>query len=640
MIAEIALLLLVLALLMACLQTLAPLPAWGSSLGVLGSWGQGGLVLAAFVALGWSFLTNDFSVLYVANNSNLSLPLVYKISAIWGAHEGSLLLWSLILAFWSLLLLNSNFHGDYRLRAWALAVMAVVAVGMYSFIIFTSSPFERVWPAPSDGRSLNPLLQDPGLALHPPMLYMGYVGLAAPFALACAGLLRGEFSPTLIRLMRMFALGSWLCLGLGIVLGSWWAYNELGWGGWWFWDPVENASFMPWLASAALVHSLKVSERRRSLLQWSCLLAILSFGLSLIGTFLVRSGIITSVHAFASDPSRGLFILAFFTVITGAALALFVVRMPLIASPTPASRIFSRESFLLLNNVVLVSMCATVLLGTIYPLIADSFNWGKVSVGAPYFDSLFIPLGALLATLAALALHSNWGARATNWAPLAATLGATAAVTLTCAALYPQLSLLGLLGVALACWLTLSSLGQIYTRKRQGQKLNTAFWGMTLAHLGLALFIAGVTGVQSSSQSADVRLALQQSSELGAYSFTLERVERQRVANYSSTQAIISVRRAEHMITQLTAEKRSYSNSEGPLTEAAIDANLWRDVYVSLGEQLSDGSWTLRLQIKPLMRWVWAGGILTAVGSALALAASWQRKRKTARGHYGLSSSQ
>ena len=627
MIAEISLLFLILALGLSGLQTLAPLPTVGVALGNVGTWGQSLLALLAFIGLGVLFLSNDFSVLYVANNSNLDLPLLYKISAIWGAHEGSLLLWSLILAFWTVLLLRSDFagEGEEAARNWALSVMAIVAIGMYSFIIFTSSPFERNFPIPPDGRSLNPLLQDPGLALHPPMLYFGYVGLAVPFALACAGLVRGELSPTLVRLMRIFALGSWLALSLGIVLGSWWAYNELGWGGWWFWDPVENASFMPWLTAAALVHSLRVSERRRALLHWSCLLAILSFGLSLIGTFLVRSGIITSVHSFASDPSRGLFILAFFAIITGAALTLYLLRMPLISGQAPANSLFSRASLLLLNNVLLSSMCATVLLGTIYPLIAESLGWGKVSVGPPYFDSVFIPFGALLAVVLGLALHSDWRGLVQR-AALLLCLASTMVLSLALLLVIDHLSLLTLLGIALALWVGTSTCLQIYSRRKS---YNLAFWGMSCAHIGFAIFIAGVTVVQGQSSSSDVRLSVAESSSLGGYQFQFLGIERKNVANYTSTQADIALSRDGEIFHELIAEKRSYVNSQNPLTEAAIHANIWRDVYVSLGNQLEDGSWTFRLQIKPLMRWVWAGGVLMALGSALAIVAIVRRRMQT-----------
>ena len=625
MIAEISLLCLILALGLSSLQTLAPLPTVGVALRNVGTWGQSLLALLAFTGLGALFLSNDFSVLYVANNSNLDLPLLYKISAIWGAHEGSLLLWALILAFWTVLLLQSDFAGEEAARNWALSVMAIVAIGMYSFILFTSSPFERNFPIPPDGRSLNPLLQDPGLALHPPMLYFGYVGLAVPFALACSGLVRGELSPTLVRLMRIFALGSWLALSLGIVLGSWWAYNELGWGGWWFWDPVENASFMPWLTAAALVHSLRVSERRRALLHWSCLLAILSFGLSLIGTFLVRSGIITSVHSFASDPSRGLFILAFFAIVTGAALTLYLLRMPLISGQAPTHSLFSRASLLLLNNVLLSSMCATVLLGTIYPLIAESLGWGKVSVGPPYFDSVFIPFGALLAVVLGLALHSDWRGQVQRTALLLC-LASTMVLSLALLLIIEHISLLTLLGIALTLWVGTSTCWQIYSRR---PRYNLAFWGMSCAHIGFAIFIAGVTVVQGQSSSSDVRLSVGSSSSLGGYQFQFRDIERKNIANYTSTQADIAISRDGQLLHELIAEKRSYVNSQNPLTEAAIHANIWRDVYVSLGNQLDDGSWTFRLQIKPLMRWVWAGGVLMALGSALAIIAVVRRRVQT-----------
>ena len=618
MLAELSLLLLILAFASSFLQTLAPVPVIGQAARGLGGYGQVVLVATAFIGLGLLFLSDDFSVLYVANNSNLDLPLLYKVSAIWGAHEGSLLLWSLILATWSLLLLRSRLFTDEASRNWALMVIALVAIGMYAFIIFTSNPFARNLPIPDNGRSLNPLLQDPGLALHPPMLYIGYVGLSVPFALACAALLRGKLDTSLVRLMRVFALGSWLALSLGIVLGSWWAYNELGWGGWWFWDPVENASFMPWLSTAALVHCLQVSERRRALLHWSCLLAILSFGLSLIGTFLVRSGIITSVHAFTSDPSRGLFILAFFALITGAALVLYLIRMPLISGSAPATSLFSRGSMLLFNNVLLTSMCATVLLGTIYPLIAESFNWGKVSVGPPYFDSVFIPFGALLAIALGLALHTAWNGRS-NLPALIVCLGLTALLSLGLFWLLEHISLLALFGLALALWVAISSCWQVYSRWQRRSGLNVSFWGMTVAHLGLAVFIAGVTMVNADSRSIDVRLALGDSHSLDRYSFQFIDIKREPVANYLSTKATLALSHDGRQIGELQAEKRSYVNSDSPLTEAAINVNLWRDVYVSLGDQLSDGSWTFRLQIKPLVRWIWGGGFLMALGSALAI---------------------
>ena len=585
---------------------------------------QAGFTGAAFLGLIGLFLADDFSVLYVVSNSNHDLPLLYKVSATWGAHEGSLLLWALILALWSAGLALWRKNLEDQVYRWTLVVMGAVAFGMFAFLIFTSNPFDRLVPPAAEGRSLNPLLQDPGLALHPPMLYIGYVGLAAPFALALGALLSGRLGPETIRAMRMFTLGAWIALTGGIVLGSWWAYNELGWGGWWFWDPVENASFMPWLVAAALVHSLSVAEKRHTLLGWSCLLAIFAFGLSLIGTFLVRSGIITSVHAFANDPERGLFILAFFVAIIGAGLLIYLVKVGAlerhrVSEPAP---LVSRESFLVLNNVVLVSMTATVLLGTLFPLIAEALNLGKVSVGPPYFERVFAPLGLILAALLAVTVHLGWRkrqayARRYRRALVLGGAGVVGAYGLALSVLDP----LAAGGITIAGLVALSTLWQVAQRIKAGVWKNPGFLGMCTAHMGLAVFMVGVVVVSTSSLSKDVHLRPGDAYRLGDYQFEFQGIRQQPIENYDSLQAHLTLTdMARNRTFPLVAEKRRYANATMPFTEAGIKTiALTTDIYVSLGEIQDDGGYTFRFQIKPFMTWVWAGGALIAFGAALAM---------------------
>ena len=621
MIGEISHFALILAFILAMIQTTA---LWwkGNTATILSQsavWGQGCLVLLAFGGLIAAFVGNDFSILYTANNSNHDMPLLYRVSAVWGAHEGSLLLWVLILAGWSLLIAVSPHFASLYERALTLAVMGVVSSGMYAFILFTSNPFVRLLPPPPSGKSLNPLLQDPGLAFHPPMLYLGYVGLAAPFALVCASLISGYVERAWLRLMRIFTAAAWLFLTLGIALGSWWAYNELGWGGWWFWDPVENASFMPWLAATALLHALVVSERSGHLLRWSYLLAICAFALSLLGTFLVRSGVITSVHAFASDPTRGLFMLGFMALIIGAALILFVWRAPMLERPLQYFSPLSRESALTLNNVVLCTMTATVLLGTIYPLLADALQWGKVSVGAPYFDALFAPLGALLLVLLGFGVHLR--TRKDRWRrlslPLVQGLLAAGAMAVFIYAFFvPRLS--ALWGFALAAWVLWGTGYQLWQRWNSGNLWRAGFLGMSIAHIGFAIFVIGVCAVKLFSLVEDVRLAPGMSHQLGDYTFTFAGSTVRKEANYQLQEGKVWITRGTFRAT-LFPQKRDYVNSVSPLTEAATHITLWRDLYLSLGEPFADGSWTMRIQIKPLVRWIWGGAALMALGALFAV---------------------
>ena len=575
----------------------------------------------AFACLAWSFATNDFSVVNVANNSNSALPLHYRIAASWGSHEGSLLLWMLMLAGWMAAVAVFSRTLPDPMVARILGVMGLIAIGFLAFMLLTSNPFERMIPAAQDGRDLNPLLQDPGMVFHPPMLYMGYVGFSVAFAFAIAALIDGRLDAAWARWSRPWTTMAWVFLTLGIALGSFWAYYELGWGGWWFWDPVENASFMPWLIGTALIHSLAVTEKRGAFKAWTVLLAILAFSLSLLGTFLVRSGVLTSVHAFATDPARGVFILGFLALVVGGSLALFAWRA---AAVTPGERfdLLSRESMLLANSALLLVACGAVLLGTLYPLILDALNLGKISVGPPYFDTVFAPLMAPAVVLAGLGPLVAW--RRGNAAQLLHRTRIAAAITVAIALVTPFLfgrwGLLVVFGLLLGVWILASSVGGLIARARTGAGLPAAFLGMVLAHAGIGVFIIGVTMVKSYETERDVRLAPGESVELGGYAFRFEGVREAPGPNYAAARAGIVITRDGREVARLAPEKRIYTVQRSPMTEAAIDAGLTRDLYVSLGEQLEGGAWTVRIHVKPFVRWIWVGCILMGLGGILAAA--------------------
>ncbi|KYC28915.1 heme lyase, CcmF subunit [Sterolibacterium denitrificans] len=620
---------LMLALPVALLQGLLPLigaqqnrPAW-IAFARPAAQAQWLLLLLSFACLTWAFVANDFSVAYVAQHSNSKLPTMYRMAAVWGGHEGSLLLWIVLLATWTLAVsLLSNSLPEVMV-ARVLGVLGLVSCGMLLFILLTSTPFERLGPMsiPDDGNDLNPLLQDPGLIFHPPLLYMGYVGFSVAFAFAVAALLSGQLDAAWARWSRPWTVTAWVFLTLGIALGSWWAYYELGWGGWWFWDPVENASFMPWLVGTALIHSLAVTEKRGAFKNWTVLLAISAFSLSLLGTFLVRSGVLTSVHAFATDPRRGIFILIFLAVVIGSSLLLFAWRAPKVGLGGRFS-LLSRETLLLVNNVLLVVACGAVLLGTLYPLLIDALGLGKLSVGPPYFETVFVPLMVPLLFLIAIGPVARWKeaqftelARRFKWPALLAVL-----VGVILPLLLGRWSPLIALSLFLAVWIVVAAAQEIRQRLRISRPTR-AWWGMHLAHLGVAVFIVGVTLVQGYETEKDVRMMPGDSVVIGDYTVRMQGVRDVTGPNYTAAMGDFELLRDGKPLAMLHPEKRAYLSSGMPMTEAAIHTNLWRDVYVSLGEPLADGehAWSVRVHYKPFVVWIWGGCLLMSLGGLLAI---------------------
>ncbi len=591
--------------------------------------GQLVFVAIAFGCLTYAFVTNDFSVLYVANNSNTRLPLAYQIAGVWGGHEGSLLLWTLMLAVWTTAVSVFSRRLPDDMVARVLGVMGLVTVGFIAFMLFTSNPFDRLIPAAADGRDLNPLLQDPGMVFHPPMLYLGYVGFSVAFSFAIAALLSGRLDAAWARWSRPWTTVAWMFLTLGIALGSWWAYYELGWGGWWFWDPVENASFMPWLVGTALVHSLAVTEKRGAFKSWTVLLAIFAFALSLLGTFLVRSGVLTSVHAFATDPKRGIFILGFLAVVIGGSLTLFAWRAPRVGLGGTFSLI-SREASLLANNVLLMVAAGCVLLGTLYPLALDALNLGKISVGPPYFESVFVPLMAPALFLMGIGPMARWKAMAlpdlwtrVRWA---------AAVSVIVAVVLPfvlgRWSFMISLGLLLAAWILATCIETVWHRAQQGggatlparlAGASRSFYGMVLAHAGVAVFVIGVTLVSGYGTEKDVRMEPGETVTLSGYVFRLDGITEVEGPNYTAARGTISVTRDGKPVTTLHPEKRVYHVQRMPMTEAAIDTGLTRDLYVSLGEAVSQTAWIVRVWYKPFVDWIWGGCVIMALGGLLAV---------------------
>jgi cytochrome c-type biogenesis protein CcmF len=593
--------------------------------------GQFVLTVVAFACLSYSFMQNDFSVLYVANHSNLELPALYRFTALWGAHEGSLLLWSLVLSLWTVAVAAFSKQVPQVLLSRVLAVLGVLSAGFASFLLLTSSPFERLWPMPPDGRELNPLLQDFGLAIHPPILYTGYVGFSVVFAFAVAAMLEGKLDSLWARFARPWTVLAWMFLTVGIALGSWWAYYELGWGGWWFWDAVENASFMPWLLGTALIHSLAVTEKRGLFKGWTLLLAIGTFSLSLLGTFLVRSGIIESVHAFAADPSRGLYILVFLGVCVGAALVLYAMRAPSLRTDVGFSLV-SRESFLLLNNLLLVVATLLVLIGTLYPVLMDALKMDKSSVGAPYFNAVFpIPM-LLLVFLLGIGMHAAWKrASFERLKPLLLMLFGAAVVLGVAVPLLLKgwYSVLAVLAYVAGAWIALSSLVEPIQRLRKGQSLSASVAGMCIAHFGLALFVFGVATVSAYGQSRDLSLRPGQSAQVAGYDFKLDALRDVRGPNYQALEGEFIVTREGQPVATVTSQKRRYRSQSDPLTEAGIDANLGHDLVISMGNDLGDGVWSLRLQYKPMVRFIWLGALVMALGGLVATCDRRYRQRVT-----------
>src|SRR5712672_226697 len=646
MIPEIGQIALILALMLAVTQ--ATLPLIGAARGVPQlialarptAQAQFIFVAIAFCCLAYSFINNDFSVLNVATNSNSQLPLQYRLAATWGSHEGSLLLWTFMLTIWMVAVTLFSEHLPKEMVARVLAVMAVISTGFLLFMLLTSNPFQRLLPVPPDGRDLNPLLQDPAMVAHPPMLSMGYVGRCVAFAFAISALIGGRLDATWARWSRPWTTVAWMFLTCGIALGSFWAYHELGWGGWWFWDPVENASFMPWLVGTALIHSLAVTEKRGAFRSWTVLLAIVAFSLSLLGTFLVRSGVLTSVHAFAVDPKRGIFILFLFGLFIGGALALYAWRTARIGLGGSFSTI-SRESFLLSNNLLLAAAAGSVLLGTLYPLALDASGLGKISVGPPYFETVFVPLMAPALFLMGIGPLARW--KRANLPDIAARLRWAFAASLVAALAIPfamgRWSPLVAFGILLAAWVAASGVVQLY--EKIGNAANgasawarlrstpRATYGMLLAHFGVAVFVTGVTLVKGYDSERDVRMEPGDTTELGAYTFRLDGVKEVQGPNYVAARAQIQVSKNGRAFTTLCPEKRIYTVQNMPMTEAAIDPGFTRDLYVSLGDSVSATAWIVRVQHKPFIDWIWGGCLLMALGGALA--ASDRRYRLAAK---------
>ena len=582
---------------------------------------QFGLVALAFAALASAFLNNDFSVLYVAQHSNSLLPKPYQFAAVWGGHEGSLLLWVLLLSLWTVSVAVFSRSLPLDMVARVIGVLGLLSVGFLLFILFTSNPFERLLPAAMDGKDLNPLLQDPGLVIHPPMLYMGYVGMAVAFAFAVSALMSGRLDAAWARWSRPWTVIAWTFLTFGIGLGSWWAYYELGWGGWWFWDPVENASLMPWLVGTALIHSLMVTEKRGSFKAWTVLLAIAAFSLSLLGTFLVRSGVLTSVHAFASDPKRGVFILVFLAVVVGASLTLFAWRAPRVALGG-RMELVSRESFLLANSVLLVVATAAVLLGTIYPLVIDALNMGKLSVGPPYFNAVFAPL--LVPTIFLMIPGSVARWRDANVRDIAHHLRWTALGAAVLAVIWPFIlgdwSIGAAFGFFLGLWVALGTAQQVLLRFNKPGRIAASFWGQQIAHFGIAVLVMGITGVKCYEVERDVRMQIGDVVTIAPYTFRLNSLDEVRGPNYKAVRADVQVFRNDKIIEILQPEKRRYFSSAMAMTEAGIDSGFMRDLYVSLGEPLNEArtEWSMRVYYKPFVPWLWGGVLLMVLGGVFA----------------------
>ncbi len=601
------------------------------------------LVIAAFGCLVASFVRHDFSVLYVASNSNTALPLEYRIAGVWGGHEGSLLLWVQMLTLWMVAVALFSKHLPLAVQSRILSVMGLVCVGFLLFMLVTSNPFDRLFPVPADGRDLNPLLQDPGMVAHPPMLYMGYVGFSVAYAFAIAALIGGNLDATWARWTRPWTTVAWAFLTIGIAMGSSWAYYELGWGGWWFWDPVENASLMPWLLGTALIHSLAVTEKRNSFKSWTVLLAILAFSFSLLGTFLVRSGVLSSVHAFATDPRRGLFILAFLTVVVGASFALYAWRAPTVGLGARFA-LMSKETALLANNVLFLVAAGAVLLGTLYPLLLDALGMGKISVGPPYFDNVFMPLMAPTVFLMGIGPMARWKeadvpalAKRLRWA-----LGVTVVAAIFTGLLAGEIHLLATCGLLMAYWIFTSVATDLWERiqpegkglteiRRKWRQLPRALVGMMVAHIGVAVFTFGVVMVKTYEVESDVKMNVGDSTTVRGYTFTFKGVREIKGPNYVAAQGQMDITRGSDHVAELQPEKRVYRVQQNPMTEAAINTGLTRDLYVSLGEQVEDGAWIVRVYVKPFIDWIWGGCMLMALGGLMAVSdRRYRRKQKVA----------
>ena len=626
-----------LALSLAIAVLLAIFPLWGAEKGNVQfmalarpmTYGLFLILSVSFGALFYVFAINDFSVQYVVNNSNTTLPIYYRLSAVWGSHEGSLLLWIWLLSLWSAAVALFSKRLPQEAVARVLGIMGIISIGFLLFVLFTSNPFTRTFPDfPVDGKELNPLLQDIGLIFHPPLLYMGYVGFSVAFAFSIASLMTGKLDTAWARWSRPWTMAAWVFLTLGIVLGSWWAYYELGWGGWWFWDPVENASFMPWLAGTALLHSLAVTEKRGSFKAWTVLLAILAFSLCLLGTFLVRSGILVSVHAFASDPTRGLYVLAYLIVVIGGSLTLYAYKGSQIRSRDNAER-YSRESLLLLNNILLMTALCVVLLGTLLPLVHKQLRLGSISIGAPFFDQMFLIIMTPFALLLGIGPLVKW--RRDQFSAIRTPVIASVIIMLIAGFALPyllqdKLTVSAVLGTMMTVIIVLLSLYEMHQRAtyrdtfwRGITKLSRSHWGMILAHLGVAMTVWGIAFSQNYSIERDVRMNVGDTVQIAGYDFTFKGISDANGPNYVGGKAQIDISRDGKHETTLYAEKRLYTVSKMPMTEAAIDWGFSRDLYAALGEKLDNNAWALRLYYKPFIRWIWLGGLFMALGGVLCM---------------------
>ena len=626
-----------LALSLAIAVLLAIFPLWGAEKGNVQfmalarpmTYGLFLILSVSFGALFYVFAINDFSVQYVVNNSNTTLPIYYRLSAVWGSHEGSLLLWIWLLSLWSAAVALFSKRLPQEAVARVLGIMGIISIGFLLFVLFTSNPFTRTFPDfPVDGKELNPLLQDIGLIFHPPLLYMGYVGFSVAFAFSIASLMTGKLDTAWARWSRPWTMAAWVFLTLGIVLGSWWAYYELGWGGWWFWDPVENASFMPWLAGTALLHSLAVTEKRGSFKAWTVLLAILAFSLCLLGTFLVRSGILVSVHAFASDPTRGLYVLAYLIMVIGGSLTLYAYKGSQIRSRDNAER-YSRESLLLLNNILLMTALCVVLLGTLLPLVHKQLGLGSISIGAPFFDQMFLIIMTPFALLLGIGPLVKW--RRDQFSAIRTPVIASVIIMLIAGFALPyllqdKLTVSAVLGTMMTVIIVLLSLYEMHQRAtyrdtfwRGITKLSRSHWGMILAHLGVAMTVWGIAFSQNYSIERDVRMNVGDTVQIAGYDFTFKGISDANGPNYVGGKAQIDISRDGKHETTLYAEKRLYTVSKMPMTEAAIDWGFSRDLYAALGEKLDNNAWALRLYYKPFIRWIWLGGLFMALGGVLCM---------------------
>ncbi|MEC8169758.1 MAG: heme lyase CcmF/NrfE family subunit [Pseudomonadota bacterium] len=581
------------------------------------------LLLASFVCLILSFLYDDFSLKYVSSNSNSSLPFYYKISATWAGHEGSMLLWCLILSFWMYLASKYSKSLDGRFRNSFLSILGLLNIGFLIFLAFTSNPFERNISIPIDGKDLNPLLQDFGLIIHPPMLYMGYVGLSVVFSFAVACLIHRDFSPELARWIRPWALASWSFLTLGIALGSWWAYYELGWGGWWFWDPVENASFMPWLITTALIHSLITCEQKSMFKNWTIILAILAFSLSVLGTFLVRSGILISVHSFANDPARGIYILLFLAAILGAALYIYFKNSSFM-NDNLKFKLLSRESFFLINNILLVTATFTILLGTIYPLILDLLGLEKISIGTPYYNAVFLPImtpAIILAGYVPLMLYLKNKRNFELLKHIYLSVGIILLFTLPSIYFLDEYNMLVLLGIFIFVWVICNLIYYIYKMYKESKNMTLLKnkLGMIFSHIGLAVFVLGATIVESNNLEQELVMSPGQVVKLKNYQFKLNQLSEYEGPNYTSVKADFVIYRNDEIIAEVFPEKRLYNSSEMPMTEAGIAPKINGDLYITLGNLISENKWSVRIYFKPMVRLIWLGAILMFIGGIISI---------------------